>query len=530
VALTKITSSGIADDAIDSVHLADGGVDNAHLATGISASKLTGTLTGDVTGDVSGSAATVTGAAQSAITSLGTLTTLSVDNITINGNDISSTAGTDLTLTPLSGQQLVLDGTVIVDAGVVTGATSITSTAFVGGLTGNASTATALANARTLGGVSFDGSANINLPGVNTAGNQNTTGSAATLTTARTLGGVSFDGSANINLPGVNAAGSQNTTGSAATLTTARTLGGVSFDGSANINLPGVNAAGNQNTSGTAANLSGTPNITVGTISSGNTTTTGYLRGPASFTIDPATHGDNTGTVVIAGNLQVDGTTTTINSTTVAIDDLNFSIATDAADSAAANNAGITIGGAGATLLYTHATTSWDMNKPLNVTGNIGVSGTVDGRDVATDGTKLDTVATSANLYVHPNHSGDVVSAADGAMTIQTDAVDIAMLSATGTASSSTYLRGDNAWSTVDALPSQSGHAGKYLTTDATDASWATLDTDANTTTKGLYEHEHTIDANYSISSGSNALSAGPITIDTGYSVTVPTGSTWVIV
>ena len=83
--------------------------------------------------------------------------------------------------------------------------------------------------------------------------NQNTTGSAATLTTARTIGGVSFDGSANINLPGVNAAGTQNTTGSAATLTTARTIGGVSFDGSANINLPGVNAAGNQNTTGNPA-------------------------------------------------------------------------------------------------------------------------------------------------------------------------------------------------------------------------------------------------------------------------------------
>ena len=53
------------------------------------------------------------------------------------------------------------------------------------------------------------------------------------------------------------------------TLTTARTIGGVSFNGSANINLPGVNTAGNQNTSGTSAGLSGTPNITVGTIASG---------------------------------------------------------------------------------------------------------------------------------------------------------------------------------------------------------------------------------------------------------------------
>lgn len=47
---------------------------------------------------------------------------------------------------------------------------------------GNADTATKLATARTIGGVSFDGSADINLPGVNTTGNQNTTGNAATVT------------------------------------------------------------------------------------------------------------------------------------------------------------------------------------------------------------------------------------------------------------------------------------------------------------------------------------------------------------
>ena len=98
---------------------------------------------------------------------------------------------------------------------------TVTSDAFAGPLTGNvtgnADTATALETARNIGGVSFDGTANINLPGVNTGGNQNTTGSAATLTTARTIGGVSFDGSANINLPGVNTSGNQDTTGNAAT-------------------------------------------------------------------------------------------------------------------------------------------------------------------------------------------------------------------------------------------------------------------------------------------------------------------------
>lgn len=121
-----------------------------------------------------------------------------------------------------------------------------------------AATATKLATARTIGGVSFDGSANIDLPGVNKAGTQNTSGNAATATklqTARKIGGVAFDGTADIVLPGVNAAGNQNTTGNAATATklkTAITIAGVSFDGSASINLPGVNAAGNQSTSGNA--------------------------------------------------------------------------------------------------------------------------------------------------------------------------------------------------------------------------------------------------------------------------------------
>ncbi len=146
-------------------------------------------------------------------------------------------------------------------------------------LTGNASTATTLETARTIGGVSFDGSANINLPGVNTTGNQNTTGSAATLTTARTIGGVSFDGSANIDLPGVNTAGNQNTTGSAATLTTARTIGGVSFDGSANISLPGVDTAGNQDTTGTATNAT---NINISANTSTDTTAYPVLVGAST--------------------------------------------------------------------------------------------------------------------------------------------------------------------------------------------------------------------------------------------------------
>jgi hypothetical protein len=195
-------------------------------------------------------------------------------------------------------------------------------------LTGNASTATTLATARNIGGVSFNGSADINLPGVNSTGNQNTTGSAATLTTARNIGGVSFDGSANINLPGVNETGNQNTTGSAATLTTARNIGGVSFNGSANIDLPGVNTGGNQNTTGSAATLTtarniggvsfdGSANIDLpGVNTTGNQNTTGSaatLTTPRTIAIS----GDltyNSGNFDGSGNVTATGTLATVNS------------------------------------------------------------------------------------------------------------------------------------------------------------------------------------------------------------------------
>ncbi|HGT8266607.1 TPA: phage tail protein, partial [Escherichia coli] len=74
---------------------------------------------------------------------------------------------------------------------------------FISSLSGNAATATKLASSINIGGVSFDGSADIDLPGVNTKGNQDTTGNAATATklqTACTINGVSFDGSGDINI------------------------------------------------------------------------------------------------------------------------------------------------------------------------------------------------------------------------------------------------------------------------------------------------------------------------------------------
>jgi hypothetical protein len=81
----------------------------------------------------------------------------------------------------------------------------------------------------------------------------------------------------------------------------------------------------------------------------------------------------------------------------------------------------------------------------------------------------------------------------------------------------------------IDSLPTQTSHSGKYLGTDGTNATWNSLNTDANTTTKAMYENSDTVSSNYTISTGNHAMSSGPITINTGITVTVPTGSNWVI-
>jgi len=150
------------------------------------------------------------------------------------------------------------------------------------------------------------------------------------------------------------------------------------------------------------------------------------------------------------------------------------------------------------------------------------------------DHSKLNAIAASANNYVHPNHSGEVTSTADGATVIADNVVDEANLKVSNTPTNGYFLSaqsgntGGMTWAEVDALPTQSSNSGKFLTTDGSDASWATIAT-GNTTANGMWEHSHTISSNYSITSGNNAMAAGPITINSGVSVTIPTGSTWVV-
>ena len=113
------------------------------------------------------------------------------------------------------------------------------------------------------------------------------------------LTATSFVGDLTGNVTGNTSGSSGSCTGNSATATAlanARTIGGVSFDGTANINLPGVNESGTQNTTGTSGGLTGTPNITVGTIQGTNLT--------------------------LSGNLTVNGTTTQVNTTNTTIEDV----------------------------------------------------------------------------------------------------------------------------------------------------------------------------------------------------------------
>ena len=139
------------------------------------------------------------------------------------------------------------------------------------------------------------------------------------------------------------------------------------------------------------------------------------------------------------------------------------------------------------------------------------------------------------DLYIQAKSGEASISAfKDGSVKLYNDnseklATTNSGINVSGTVAATSFTGDGSALTGIDALPTQTGHTGKYLGTDGSTATWNTLDTDANSTTKGLYEHANTISANYSISSGSNALTAGPITINTGVSVTIPTGSTWVI-
>uniref|UniRef100_A0A6C0KPJ1 Peptidase S74 domain-containing protein n=1 Tax=viral metagenome TaxID=1070528 RepID=A0A6C0KPJ1_9ZZZZ len=104
----------------------------------------------------------------------------------------------------------------------------------------------------------------------------------------------------------------------------------------------------------------------------GNVTFRGStLYVPSSFTIDPFGYEVNTGTVVINGNLVVQGETTTINSSVVDISDKILVLASNASNSLHADGAGFEISGAKVNLLYNNSSNTFRSSIGMSISGNV---------------------------------------------------------------------------------------------------------------------------------------------------------------
>jgi hypothetical protein len=180
--------------------------------------------------------------------------------------------------------------------------------------------------------------------------------------------------------------------------------------GAANLRNATTNIIGNATV---GKELTVTGNVNIDAVTQSTNTTSGALIVDGGVGI--AKNLNVGGDVVVTGNLTVNGDVTTVNTATLDVEDLNITVAKGAASSAAADGAGLTVDGAGATILYTHATTSWNLNKHLigtsaqfsstlgvtgdtTLTANLAVNG---GALTTTAGTfdLLDSTATTVNAF-----------------------------------------------------------------------------------------------------------------------------------
>ena len=350
----------------------------------------------------------------------------------ITFTQIQSTAvysgGTGITL---SGTTFNLDSTISADT------------------TGNAATATALETARTIGGVSFDGTANINLAGVNTTGNQDTTGNAATATAWETARTVTLSGDVSGTATGVDGSGNISITTTVADDSHAHVIS----------NVDGLQTALDAKAPTASPTFSGTITFPAGQTFDGrdvsadgatlDAVATTYLPLSGGTLTGNLSFGDNDKAVFGAGSdLEIyhDGSNSIIKDAgtgTVKILASDFELLNDSGNYLSLKN---DINGLGGINLY------YVGNKKLSttgsgitVTGNISVSGSVDGRDVAADGTKLDGIESGATADQTASEILTAVKTVDGSGSgLDADTVD-------GIQASS-FLRSDAADSTSSTI------------------------------------------------------------------------------
>jgi hypothetical protein len=373
ISLTSIVASGVV------------------TATSGFSGNVSGNLTGEVNSpsfDTNASGVVVTGITTSSSGFVGNLT----GNLTGNINSSGVSTVTSLNATNINASGIVTATSGFV--GNVTGtATSTTNIPNLSGDITSANTVTTLAtvnsNVGSFGSQTLIPVVTVNAKGLVTAVTTAAVGTALTVT--------GDSGSENIDLlsESLTISGGTNLTSSAASNTvtvnldpnislTSVVASGVITATSGFVGALTGNVTGNINSSGvsTVASLNATNINTSGIVTAAQFVTgasgsaiginTNTISGPATITIDPAGVGDNTGLVVIKGDLQIDGTTTTINSTTVTIDDKNIQIADGAANDAAADGAGFTItsGDGNKTFQFQDAGDNLGSSENLNVAVN----------------------------------------------------------------------------------------------------------------------------------------------------------------
>ena len=136
--------------------------------------------------------------------------------------------------------------------------------------------------------------------------------------------------------------------------------------------------------------------------------------------------------MVILGDLQINGTTTTINSVNLSISDKNIVLADSAINAAQATGAGITVGtyASNPTITYDGTTDRWDFNRSIEVTGDITFSDSDD--LILPDNSKIK-IGTSGDLQIYHNGSTSYIAdVGTGLLQLRTNGTRIELVGQSG--------------------------------------------------------------------------------------------------
>lgn len=374
---------------------------NGSALTAINGANVTGAVPSATGAATATTAATVTTAAQPNITSVGILSSVSVSGtatagqFTGEGGNLSNIQGANVTGIVAQATQANYANT----ANAVAGSN-------VSGTVGSATTAATVTTAAQPNITSVGALSSLSVSGNITAPNVVLSGYVAA-----TQG---LQASSNYTGPYVDGLALDYVTGNGRI--SVGTLDGIIFynGGVASTELAALSSAGAFSATG---NLSG-GNLSVGTgtVIGGGLTIFANTISTANTTmyLDPLADGVGTGNVVVLGNLDVRGTTTTINSNTVAINDLTFVVANNASSSAQADGAGLAVGpdpSHYAELTFNTAGNTWVSSIALSVVGNIATGGTIDATANITGGNiKTGGLISSTGNITGGNINGQLLS------------------------------------------------------------------------------------------------------------------------